>query len=292
MGIERSDKVKAALFLLVTVLLFTGLVIGLIGTAWLQPKDHYYVDFDIPVKGLNSGSAVRLNGVPVGKVVRFGKAPNGRTTRVTIAVARGTAIHEDSVATLELESLIVGNRAINISLGSPSARRLQPNNQNPRNIIRGTQSDFDVMASTVVDIARMTTGLIQNINNIFSPENAAQLSSILTQLNQFMATNSTVVPATLEKFGSMMDTTQVKIAQLQIEELQNELRATLAMINEATRTANETVTQNQRAINDTLNNIRSVTDALRELIERLNRQPGILVRGAREREREKEWSDE
>lgn len=292
MGIERSDKIKAALFLVVTVLLFSGLIIGLIGTAWLQPKDHYYIDFDIPVKGLNSGSPVRLNGVPVGKVVRFGKAPNGRTTRVTVAVARGTAIHEDSVATLELESLIVGNRGINISLGSPSARRLQPNNQSPRNIIRGTQSDFDVMASTMVDIARMITGLLQNVNNVFSPENAAQLSSILSQLNHFMATNSVVVPVTLEKFGNMMETTQVKIAQLEVAELQSELRTTLALINEATRTANETVVQNQRAINDALNNIRGVTDALRELVERLNRQPGILVRGAREREREKEWSNE
>lgn len=292
MGIERSDKIKAALFLVVTVVLFSGLIIGLIGTQWLQQKDLYYVDFTFPVKGLTAGSTVRLNGVPVGKVKRFGKAPDGRTTRVTVAVTKDTAIHADSVATLELESLIVGNRAINISLGSASARRLVPNNQHPRNIIQGTQSDFDVMAGSMVDIARMTTGLISNINNVFSPENAAKLSAILSQFSDFLATNSTVVPVTLEKFGSMMDTTQVKIAQLEIAELQNELRATLAMINEATRTANDTVMQNQRAINDTLNNIRGVTDALRELIERLNRQPGVLVRGAREREREKEWENE
>jgi len=292
MGIERSDKVKAALFLVVTVTLFSGLIIGLIGTEWMQKKEQYYIDFTFPVKGLAAGSTVRLNGVPVGKVKRFGKAPDGRATRVTVAVTRGTLIHEDSVATLELESLIVGNRSINISLGSARARRLEPNNQHARNIIRGTQSDFDVMAGSMVDIARMTTGLISNINNVFSPENAAQLASILNQINQFMATNSTVVPVTLEKFGSMMDTTQVKIAQLEIAELQNELRATLAMINEATRTMNDTVIQNQRAINDTLNNIRNVTDALRELVERLNRQPGALIRGVREREREKEWGDE
>ena len=290
MGIERSDKVKAALFLIVTVVLFTGLVLGLIGVEWMKPKELYYVDFVFPVKGLNSGSIVRQNGMPIGRVKRFGKPSDVRSTRVTIEVERDTAIYADSVATLELESLIVGNRGINISLGSPSERRLIPSLQASNNIIRGVQSDFDVMAGTMVVIARMTTGLIQNINTVFTLENAAALAAMLSQINQFMVTNNALLPTTLGKFNTIIDSTQAKVEQFDVEELQQEFHATMAMLKEAIQTANNTMVQNQRTISDTLNNVRGVTDALRELIERLNRQPGVLVRGARERE--KEWSDE
>jgi len=48
--------------------------------------------------------------------------------------------------------------------------------------------------------------------------------------------------------------------------------------------------QNQRNIAETVGNLRVATDMLNELLDKINRQPAVLLRGSKQ---EKEpWSDE
>jgi phospholipid/cholesterol/gamma-HCH transport system substrate-binding protein len=278
-----------AVFLVVTLGLFTTLILVVAGTEWLKAKDLYYIDFVESVKGLSNGSTVRYNGVPVGKVKRIKPLSDG-TTRITVELTERMPIKTDSEAICELDSLIVGNRSILITPGSSRAETVPPGIQAPQYIIRGKPSTFDMMYGRAAEISAQSAVLISNVNTVFSPENARIFSSILLQIDTFLHENSTNAAQTLEDFRRTLDTVRLAIDAARIDATMTQVRNTLAQFDEAVGSATDMMAQNQRAISDTLNNLRVATDSLGELLDKLNRQPGLLIRGRGETK--KEWMHE
>jgi ABC-type transporter Mla subunit MlaD len=287
MAIARSDKIKALVFLTFTAALFTTVVLVIVGTEWMKKMDSYYIDFD-QIKGIGNGSPVRCNGVHIGKVKRIRWLPNLGRTRVTIEVNKGTEIPCDSYATLEVDSFIVGNRFIQITPGSPNATQIEPNTQ--ANIIRGTRSSFDTMYMQAADISSRSAVLISNINNVFSPDNAQLFSSILGQIDLFLKENSTNATEVMLEFRKTLADVRSAINAARIDATMAEVRTTLVTLQRAVASANEMMAQNQKSVNDTLNNMRAATDTLNELLLNLNRQPALLIRG--KGQETKEWMNE
>ena len=265
MAIRRSDKIKAVFFLFVTTTLFATLIIALVGTQWMKKQDKYYVEFDEAVKGLKVGSLVRYHGEEVGKVTDIKFDPISAKTKVTMDIQPNTLIKEDSVATIEVDSFIIGTKSIMITPGSANAPLLKPND--PKVLIKSAKSSFQKFSSKIVDITDQMGELIDNVNQVFTPENALAISSILYQIDFFMASNAITIVQTVEKF-----------------------KESLKELDETVKTANQIMKQNQEDINITINNLKSTTDNLNELLDKLNRQPALLIRGAKiEKEN---WNDE
>ena len=109
--------------------------------------------------------------------------------------------------------------------------------------------------------------LLENLNNMFSEENALVVSSILAQVDVAIATNAVSVAETLTEF-----------------------RGTLKNINKSFEAANAMMIQNQRNIAVTLKNLRDTTESMQELVEKINRQPSLLIRG--NQDGKEDWSDE
>lgn len=287
MAIARSDKIKALVFLTFTVALFATVVLVIIGTDWMKEMDSYYIDFD-QIKGIGNGSPVRYNGVHIGRVKRIKWLPNLGQTRVTIEVSKNTIIKSDSVATLDIDSLIVGNRFIQITPGSSTATRIEPNTQ--ANIIRGERSSWDTMYMQAADISSRSAVLISNVNNVFSPDNALLFSSILGQIDTFLKENSTNATEVMLEFRKTLAEVRTAVNAARVDATMAEVRATLVAVQRAVASANELMAQNQKSVSDTLNNMRAATDTLNELLLNLNRQPALLIRG--KGQETKEWMNE
>ena len=265
MAIQRSDKIKAVFFILVTTTLFATLIITLVGTQWMKKQDKYYVDFGEAVKGLKIGSLVRYHGEEVGKIINIKFDPASAQTKVTMDIVPNTMIKEDSIATIEVDSFIIGSKSIMITPGTASSPLLKSND--PKVLIESAESSFQKFSSQIVDISQQAGVLIDNINTIFTPGNAQSVSSILCQVDSFMITNSTLFVETVDKF-----------------------RLSLIQFDAVVNTANNLMQQNQDNINITINNLRIATDNLNEFLDKVNRQPALLIRGAKP---EKEnWNNE
>ena len=108
--------------------LIGGLTLVLLGAAfafvlWLGQSqftsdfDEYRVVFDGPVRGLNQGSEVQFNGIPVGEVTSIQLDPDNPNLVVTeIRVREDTPVRSDSTATTESEG-ITGGKHIQIGAG-------------------------------------------------------------------------------------------------------------------------------------------------------------------------------
>lgn len=259
MAISRSDKYKAGLFLVITCGLFLVMLIMLIGTSWLRVQDTYYIEFHESVRGLKPGSPVRYYGEEVGKVRGIFFDSQAHVARISVEVDPKTVIRQDCVASLEIDSLIIGNRFIEITPGDVTSPRIPPNN--PQYLLRSQPSNLARFQANIQHLTGEMPQVIDNINRVFSPQNALMLSSILFQVNTFMETNTAAFTETLDEF-----------------------RVTLAMMNEALDSANKMILQNQRAIAHTIHNLQQTTYTLNELLEKINRQPAILLHGTPHKE--------
>jgi len=265
MAIRRSDKIKAVFFILVTTSLFAALIITLVGTQWMKKQDKYYVEFNEAVKGLKIGSLVRYHGEEVGKIINIKFDPESAQTKITMDIVPHTLIKEDSIATIEVDSFIIGTKSIMITPGTAASPLLKMND--PDVLIESGESSFQKFSSQIVDISEQMGVLIDNINTIFTPQNALSVSSILCQIDCFMLTNSSLFVETINKFN-----------------------VSLVQLDEAVKTADNIMIQNQDNINITINNLRIATDNLNEFLDKVNRQPALLIRGAKQEE--ESWDNE
>ncbi|MFQ5829180.1 MAG: MlaD family protein [Candidatus Methylomirabilia bacterium] len=122
-------KFRVGLFLAVSLVVFSVLGIMLVGPEGLIWTSKYELVAEYEeVGGLIPGAIARLAGVQIGRVsdVRLPEVPGGKV-RVTLSIARqfGDRIRKDSVARIETQGLL-GDKVVEISLGSPTARALNP----------------------------------------------------------------------------------------------------------------------------------------------------------------------
>jgi phospholipid/cholesterol/gamma-HCH transport system substrate-binding protein len=122
-------QVRVGLF--VTFALVLGMVVvALIGNAtqlW-EPRTEYHTAF-ADVAGLNRGDPIRMGGLDVGLVTGVDTAADLHDTRVfvTLSIVKKEAsrIRIDTVARIGNKGLL-GNRMIELSVGSPDAAMLAP----------------------------------------------------------------------------------------------------------------------------------------------------------------------
>ncbi len=119
-----TKEVQIALVAIVgVVILFFGLQF-LKGLSFFTTEDTYYVEFD-NTSGLTVTSAILANGYKVGSVsdIKFGYG-SGEKTVVTINVNNKMVIPQGTTA--EIESDMLGNTTINLSLGDDATARIMP----------------------------------------------------------------------------------------------------------------------------------------------------------------------
>lgn len=177
-----------ARYVLVGLLTVLSLFAAMGFILWLAKveTDRRYAQYDIlfdTVAGLGQSSAVRYNGVDVGKVLTIAlDRVEPALVRVRIEINASTPVRVDTIATLASQG-VTGVSFVALEGGSADADRPQVVSPDDVPVITSKPS---VVAGLMVDAPDMLTeaiALIKDVRTFITPDNRDSVASILANLD-------------------------------------------------------------------------------------------------------------
>lgn len=233
---NRSHALMAGIFTLVLLAAatLTAILIGRDRTQ-LQP---YEIISATAVTGLNPQSAVRYQGVPVGRVQSLALNPNKPgQVRIRIGVAPNTPITESTWAELGVQG-VTGMANVDLRDDGTSLKRLTSTAENPAAIpLRpGFLDRIEQRGDKLISNVEVAT---EQLRRVLSEQNVQALTASLQNANdisQSLKDASRDLAPTLAKLGPMMDSLastsrQADRAAREIADLAQQGRQALARLN-------------------------------------------------------------
>ena len=226
-----SKEIKAAFFVLSTILLFIFGFNFLKGSSILDKQKTIYAVYD-EVDGLLVGANVMINGLSIGNVTELDFLPNSTKILVTLKVKDKLNFSSRSTASI-YETGVLGGLAISI----------EPIFEKESIVKTG-----DTLNSSV------RPGLTELINRQIEPL-SRQLQSTITSVDSIFTGASNVLN---------------KQTQKDIKESINVLTSAIKAINNSSIIIEKTLTDNNIQINSTINNFEKISSNLSEVSDELN----------------------
>ena len=228
---KLSKEIKAAFFVLTTILLFIFGFNFLKGSSLLDRQKTIYAVYD-EVDGLLVGANVMINGLSIGNVTELDFLPNSTKILVTLKVKDKLNFSSKSTASI-YETGVLGGLAISIE---PIFER--------ESIVK----TGDTLNSSV------RPGLTELINRQIEPL-SRQLQSTITSVDSIFTGASNVLN---------------RQTQEEIKESINVLTSAIKAINNSSIIIEETITAKNSQINNTIDNIEKISSNLSEVSDELN----------------------
>lgn len=147
----------------------------------------YYIYFRGSVTGLQTGSAVRYRGVPVGTVRDIQiDSKNVELVEVTVAIRAGTPIKTDTVAQLQLQG-ITGLSFVQLSGGRRETSTLEPAAGKRRAVIQSIPSPIERVVEGAPELLMQLVMLANRASELLNDENQAKLNNILGNVDRLTA---------------------------------------------------------------------------------------------------------
>ena len=223
---KLSREIKAAIFVLTTILLFIFGFNFLKGTSIIDRQKTIYAIYD-EVDGLLVGANVMINGLSIGNVTELDFLPNSTKILVTLKVKDKLNFSSNSIASI-YETGVLGGLAISIEPIFDRQSILQTG---------------DTLRSSV------RPGLTELINRQIEPL-SRQLQSTITSIDSIFTGASNVL--------------NVK-TQENIKESIEVLTSAINAVNNSATIIENTLTEKRSIINNTLDNIESITTNFAEV---------------------------
>jgi len=276
-----------------------GLLFALWAAKYSADKSFqaYYVIFNEPVTGLSEGGQVQYNGISVGTIEELSLDPRDpRQVRARLKLDAGAPVKIDTSARLS-QAGITGSPFIQLTGGSPNARRLAQPDSDKIPVIQTEPSALQNIADTA-------TKLVQRVDKLLSDENIRHIEHTLTNIEnmteafggdgqhqQLRALIDNAHKAT-NQLNDTLKTTDNAVAQFDSElpGLLRKLDSTLNRLDSAAGGADAIVNENRAAIqsfaNDglaqlgpTLGELRALIRDLRRVTDRLDGSPARYLLG-------------
>ena len=228
---KLSKEIKAAFFVLTTILLFIFGFNFLKGSSLLDRQKTIYAVYD-EVDGLLVGANVMINGLSIGNVTELDFLPNSTKILVTLKVKDKLNFSSKSTASI-YETGVLGGLAISIE---PIFER--------ESIVK----TGDTLNSSV------RPGLTELINRQIEPL-SRQLQSTITSVDSIFTGASNVLNSQTQE---------------EIKESINVLTSAIKAINNSSIIIEETLTAKSSQINNTIDNFEKVSSNLSEVSNELN----------------------
>jgi ABC-type transporter Mla subunit MlaD len=263
MTTTKQQKVRIGLFALVTGMLLGIVLVVFAGVHFWRDRDHYYVEFDSSVYGLENGADVYLNGIRVGKVTGIGIARRDiGKVQITLALDEGTPVRADTTAVLQAAGL-TGLKVIDLRGGSLAAPKLAIGSTIPVG-----ESLLDKLEQRGLAMVEQSESLLEHANRIF-----AKVDTVIGHLAEVSD------PKQLGEIVIQTRTTAANLAEASaalralVEENREGLRASITAIEATAKRASTLVDADQvkAAISDLRQASRSFKDLAREVRQRPSR---------------------
>ena len=231
---KLTREIKAAIFVLTTILLFIFGFNFLKGTSIIDRQKTVYAIYD-EVDGLLVGANVMINGLSIGNVTELDFLPNSTKILVTLKVKDKLNFSSNSIASI-YETGVLGGLAISIEPIFDRQSILQTG---------------DTLRSSV------RPGLTELINRQIEPL-SRQLQSTITSIDSIFSGASNVL--NIETQENIKESIEV-------------LTSAINAVNNSASIIENTLTEKKSIINNTLDNIESITTNFAEVSNEFNNFP-------------------
>lgn len=179
---------------------------------WLARIDRgdareYDIFFQDSVTGLDVGSDVRFNGVPIGQVKRIALLPNDpRKVRVRVSISADAPILKDTTATLEPLG-VTGLVIVQLSGTMVGAEPLTQEGPFGVPVIPSRPSPLSALFNDAPQLLQQATLAVTRLADLLGPENSQSITQSLKnveKLTQTMADRSPEIDRTLVELSSTM----------------------------------------------------------------------------------------
>jgi phospholipid/cholesterol/gamma-HCH transport system substrate-binding protein len=313
---SKREQAFVGLFVVVAGAVLIATVFAISGAFGRTAKTfHAYFPF---AGGLEAGSTVRYSGGPkVGRVEGLRIDPqNPARIDVTFSVRSDLPVKTDSHARIMSMSPL-GDNHLEILPGTPRASLAPAGSQLPAE----PYVDFNALTQQVNEIAPRATQLLQNlndravelkvtlerVNDLMSAQNRENLSATLANTRAMIEENRPQVRSTLHNLNSVSEKLEPLLQDFRktsqeankaldhvdsmigenrpdVRQAVIELRRTLTNMTDLTARLDQTLDVNSENIDELLDNMRHVSENLREFTATIKARPYTLIRATNPRE--------
>jgi phospholipid/cholesterol/gamma-HCH transport system substrate-binding protein len=281
--------------------LFVLLTSAILVSVWLwftvgkrQLFNTYVAVFHEPVDGITTDSVIKYNGVEVGRVKQIAlDEKNPRNVMVYLNILQNVPINVDTYATMKPQG-ITGLAYIDLRLpdNSTNVNNLTPTSKPPYPQIK-TQSSF---LYGLTEQAQSVTNNVQDISTqmkaMLNEKNIERFSSILANLDRIsnsIATRSDKIGQSIDSIAQVLSNVKTNTENLNdavhsISRLTKTLSKTSEHVNDLLASMQNTTLQNINTvflpnINQAVVNMNQASMQLEQLLNTLNQNPAMLIRG-------------
>jgi phospholipid/cholesterol/gamma-HCH transport system substrate-binding protein len=184
----KANYAAVGIFVLACIIGLVVTLLWLAGVQYSQEYEYFQTYFKGPVTGLGKGTAVRYNGIDVGRVDNLEFNPNDpQSVIVTLQVQPGLNIRTDSLASIESQGL-TGGSYVEIDGGKASSPLLtaEPGQRYP--VIKAKTSTLQQIEESAPRLLAKLNTTADRVNDLLSEQNRKQIAEILANLNRTTAT--------------------------------------------------------------------------------------------------------
>ena len=309
---SKREQAAVGLFVLIVAALLLGTIFSLTGAfRHSGPIDHAYFKF---AAGLAPGATVRYAGGPqAGRVEDVRSDPQNPTRmEITFRVQPGTPVKTDSQ--IRIYSLSpLGDNFLEIAPGSlnaplaPSGSELKAAEYASFEDVKDMLNQLGPEAQDLLKNLNARVGELQDtiarVNELLNQQNRANLSASLGHVRGMLEEDRPRIKSTLtnidnssEKLGPLLDDFKKTVAQAQdalshidatitedrpdLHKSIVELRDALASAQSVTDQLDRAMSTNSENLDEILDNMRHVSENLKEFTDTIKARPYTLIRSA------------
>jgi ABC-type transport system involved in resistance to organic solvents, periplasmic component len=272
----KANYVAVGAFVMTCILAVVITILWLAGTQYSHEYEYYQTNFRGAVTGLGKGTAVRYNGIDVGRVDNLAFDPNDpQVVIATLQIQPGLGIRTDSVSSIEPQGL-TGTSYVEISGGTKDAPLLaaEPGQKFP--VIKTAPSALQQLTRGAPELLAKLNNIADRLVAVLSDENQQHLTNTLASLDK--------TTAALAARSGDLDTTLANLSAASKGLPETVANANLAVL-KVQRFADDAdgfvrgdgLAQLAGLISDT----RRTVTSLNRLTDQLDRQPTKLIFGDR-----------
>lgn len=225
-----SNAFMIGLFVMVSVLILLGAIIWLGANKFFKQNTYYVTYFENSVEGLETGSPVKYQGVPVGTISNIDLAPDGKLVEVTVQIGSNIDI-TDSMRIKPEFAGIAGGKFLQLHYPTdPSYYSMHPllTFKTPHKLIPSAPSGIDELGTVAKDILENfkkfdAAGLSNGAIDFLYASNQFMRNKELFEAVKFISEASASLASILDKFDNSQTMTNVDQATAKLNETSNRL---------------------------------------------------------------------